>query len=83
MPNILAVAGPNSKYKLHGARCGGFWAGYWHGIICPYTCIASGFNTGVRIYEANNRGIGYDFGFLMGAAVYFRYVSTAGPNLGT
>jgi hypothetical protein len=30
MANILAVAGPNSKYKLPNAQPAGFWAGVWH-----------------------------------------------------
>ena len=31
--NVLFVAGPNSKYKLSGAKPAGFWAGFWHGIV--------------------------------------------------
>ena len=68
MANILAVAGPNSKYQLPDARPAGFWAGLWHGIICPITFIVSLFNPGVRIYEVHNRGRLYDFGFLIGAS---------------
>ena len=66
MANILAVAGPNSKYKLPGAEPAGFWAGFWHGIISPITFIVSLFNPDVRIYEVNNRGRLYDFGFIIG-----------------
>jgi hypothetical protein len=68
MANILAVAGPNSKYSLAKAPPAGFWAGVWHGLICPITFIVSLFNAKVRIYEANNRGRLYDFGFLIGAS---------------
>jgi hypothetical protein len=68
MANILAVGGPNSKYQQPGAEAAGFWAGLWHGLIVPLTFIISLFNTGVRIYEKNNRGRWYDFGFLVGAS---------------
>jgi len=67
MANILAVAGPNSKYQQPGAEPAGFWAGLWHGLICEITFIVSLFSPGVRIYETNNRGLLYDFGFLLGA----------------
>lgn len=64
--NSLLVAGPNSKYKVPHASPAGFWAGLWHGIICPITFIVSLFSSGVRIYETKNRGPLYDFGFIIG-----------------
>jgi hypothetical protein len=69
--NILAVAGPGSKYQLPGARPAGFWAGLWHGLICPITFIVSLFTPNVRIYETRNRGRLYDFGFLIGVSSAF------------
>jgi hypothetical protein len=66
MANILAIAGPNSKYQVLGAKPAGFWAGFWHGLIVPIAFIVSLFNDDVRIYEKNNRGRLYDFGFLLG-----------------
>ncbi len=71
MANILAVAGPNSKYKLPEASPAGFWSGLWHGIITPITFIVSLFNANVRIYETNNKGRLYDFGFLIGVSSNF------------
>jgi hypothetical protein len=68
MPNILAVAGSNSKYNLPGAKPAGFLAGLWHGLICPFTFLVSLFHDGVRMYETNNKGRWYDFGFLIGAS---------------
>lgn len=68
MANILAVAGPNSKYKVEGAGRAGFWVGLWHGLIVPITFIVSLFSPGVRIWETNNRGRLYDFGFILGAS---------------
>jgi len=67
MSNALAVAGPNSKYQQPGAAPAGFLAGLWHGLILPITFIISLFSTNVRIYETNNSGRWYDFGFLIGA----------------
>jgi hypothetical protein len=71
MANVLAVAGPNSKYQLPEARPAGFWAGLWHGLISPITFLVSLFNPGVRIYETKNRGLLYDFGFLIGVSGAF------------
>jgi hypothetical protein len=70
MANILAVAGPNSKYKLPNAVPAGFWAGLWHGIIAPIVFIVSLFDTRVRVYEIYNKGRRYDFGFLIGVGAY-------------
>jgi hypothetical protein len=66
MANILAVAGPNSKYQEPDAKPAGFWAGLWHGLIAPITFIVSLFDAGVRIYETNNNGRWYEFGFIIG-----------------
>jgi hypothetical protein len=71
MANALAVAGPNSKYQQSGAKPAGFWAGLWHGLISPITFLVSLFNPGVRIYETNNRGRFYDFGFIIGVSGAF------------
>jgi hypothetical protein len=80
MANVLAVAGPNSKYQLPGAAPAGFWAGFWHGIICQITFIVSLFVPGVRIYEVHNRGRWYDFGFVIGVSCYFGGGSRALPT---
>ncbi len=69
--NILAVAGPNSKYNQPGAEPAGFWAGLWHGLITPITFVVSLFTAGVRIYEVNNNGRWYDFGFIIGVSGAF------------
>ena len=71
MPNILAVAGPNSTYAAEGARPAGLLVGFWHGIICPITFFVSIFSPGVRIYEPNNTGVMYDLGFVIGIAGSF------------
>ncbi len=71
MSNILAVAGPNSKYHQAEAQPAGFWAGLWHGLIVPITFIVSLFDPGVRVYETNNNGRWYEFGFVLGVSATF------------
>lgn len=71
MANILAVAGPHSKYQQAESKPAGFWAGFWHGLIAPITFLVSLFDAGVRIYETNNNGRWYEFGFVLGASVSF------------
>ena len=44
----------------------GFWFGLWHGIISVISLIIHIFNDSVAVYEANNTGGWYDFGFLLG-----------------
>ncbi len=68
MANALAVAGPNSKFQQPDAKPAGFWAGLWHGIILPITFIIRLFNPNVGIYEINNNGKWYDFGFFLGVS---------------
>jgi hypothetical protein len=68
MANKLAVGGPNSVFQLPDAQPAGFWAGFWHGLIAPFTFIVSLFNPGVRMYETNNNGGWYDFGFVLGVS---------------
>lgn len=43
----------------------GFLSGIWHGWIAPITLIVGFFNDNIRIYEINNTGWWYDFGFYM------------------
>lgn len=68
MANLFAVGGPNSKYQQPGAAPAGFLAGLWHGLILPISFIVSIFSMDVRIYETNNSGRWYDFGFFIGAS---------------
>jgi len=49
----------------------GFWMGLWHGIISCLTLIIGIFSETVEIYERNNSGGWYDFGFLIGATAFW------------
>ena len=60
------AAGPNPAEASGGA---GFWLGLWQGFIAPFALIVSFFNDHVRIYEVNNNGGWYNFGFLIGASM--------------
>ena len=44
----------------------GFWYGLWHGVIAIIGLIVHIFNENVAVYEINNTGGWYDFGFLLG-----------------
>lgn len=44
----------------------GFWYGLWHGVISIITLVIHIFNDNVLVYEINNSGGWYDFGFLIG-----------------
>ncbi len=57
------AAGPNPSAGGGGA---GFWLGLWHGLIAPVAFVISLFRDGVGIYEVDNAGAWYDFGFVVG-----------------
>jgi len=44
----------------------GFWGGFWHGMILPFSWTASLFVDNIAIYAYNNNGGWYDFGFVLG-----------------
>ncbi len=48
----------------------GFWAGLWHGMISMITLIIGIFTDSVSVYEVDNTGGWYDFGFLVGVGVF-------------
>ena len=60
--------GPNPAEAGGGA---GFWLGLWQGFIAPFALIVSFFNDQVGIYEVNNNGGWYNFGFVLGASIFF------------
>jgi hypothetical protein len=64
------AAGPNVAAG-QGADDAGFWLGLWQGFIAPIAFIVSLFNDSVGIYEVNNTGGWYDFGFLLGVSIFF------------
>ena len=55
--------------KRFDEKPAGFLAGLWHGIICVITFVISLFTDSVHMYEVNNSGGWYNFGFLLGAAI--------------
>ncbi len=66
---LVASCAPGNERFVTGAA--GFWAGLWHGLICVFTFIISLFSDSVRMYEVNNTGGWYNFGFLLGVAIFF------------
>ena len=64
----------------HGGHpdAAGFWLGLWQGLISPITFLISLFNNHVNIYEVNNNGNWYNFGFMVGASIVFG----SGPGAG-
>lgn len=67
--SLLLMAGCAPGNEKFDAAPAGFWAGLWHGLICLVTFIIGLFTDAVRMYETNNTGGWYDFGFLLGAAI--------------
>ena len=55
----------------------GFLGGLWHGIIAPFSFIGSLFSDSIALYAVNNTGAWYDFGFVLGAGIFFGGGSSA------
>jgi hypothetical protein len=70
---VLAAcaAGANPVAQANQPDAAGFWLGLWQGLISPITFLISLFNNDVNIYEVNNNGNWYNFGFMLGVAVVF------------
>ena len=64
------AAGPNEMVDT-GPDPAGFWLGLWQGLISPITFLISLFTPDVNIYEVQNNGNWYDFGFVLGAGILF------------
>lgn len=62
--------GPNPEAR-EGKGVAGFWLGLWHGFILLFTFIISLFNRNVGIYEVNNNGGWYNFGYLLGVMIFW------------
>ena len=69
------AAGPNVTANPGGY---GFWWGLWQGMILPFSFIVSLFTDTVSIYEVDNNGNWYDFGFVLGLT--FPYGGVAGGS---
>lgn len=67
IPFILVLASCAAGHSQFTANDpAGFWYGLWHGIIAVIALVIHIFNDGVMVYEVNNTGGWYDFGFLLG-----------------
>ena len=65
--------GPNDMERTQDVegKVAGFWKGLWHGLIAPITFIISVFTDRVHLYEVHNNGTWYNFGFVLGAGLFF------------
>ena len=78
---VLAAcaAGPNPDVA-QTAQSAGFWLGLWHGLITPVTFVISLFTDHVNIYEVDNNGNWYDFGYVLGLSVAFGGMARSGAT---
>lgn len=71
VPLMLIIAASCAPDAIDISQCAtaepaGFWLGLWHGWISGVVFFVSLFNDNVAVYEVNNTGGWYDFGFLLG-----------------
>jgi hypothetical protein len=69
----IYAPGPNPLVNTpdaHGHPAG-FWLGVWHGILSPFTLLASFLTkTNVQMYEVHNDGSLYNLGFFVGILIF-------------
>lgn len=68
---VLTACAPGANPQAGTGGAAGFWLGLWHGFISPVTFVISLFTDNVNLYEVNNNGNWYDFGFVFGAGILF------------
>jgi hypothetical protein len=68
---VACAAGANAVAQAQQPDAAGFWLGLWQGVISPITFLISLFNNNVNIYEVNNNGNWYNFGFIFGVGMAF------------
>ncbi|MBN2852790.1 MAG: hypothetical protein JXQ23_08665 [Clostridia bacterium] len=60
---MILFTGCMANRDVSSGKQAGFLLGIWHGWIAPIALIVSLFNKSVTIYEANNTGWWYNFGY--------------------
>jgi len=60
---MLSLGGCFPTHSNEKEAPAGFFKGIWHGWIAPVSLIAEIFDSNIKIYETNNTGWFYDFGF--------------------
>lgn len=58
----------------------GFFMGVWHGWIAPVSLVVGLFNPSIRVYETENSGWWYDFGFYIALVGGFGGISLFRKN---
>jgi len=76
---MLTACMPNPE-RMTDPEPSGFFMGVWHGWIAPLSLIVGFFNDSTRIYDPNNTGWWYDFGFYMAVISGFGGLSLARRN---
>lgn len=67
--SIALLTGCAANNEMYLSEPAGFWAGLWHGLIIIITFIISLFTDTISIYEVNNTGGWYNFGFVLGLLI--------------
>jgi len=68
---LLSACAAPPETPLLEQNPSGFWSGIWHGLILTFSFIGSLFSENIVIYDIDNNGGWYDFGFLLGAGFFF------------
>ena len=76
--STACAAGPNSAAQSYTGDPAGFWQGLWQGFISPITFLVSLVNSDINIYEVNNNGNWYNFGFMIGVSAVFTGLARSG-----
>ena len=65
------TAGTNPHEPPRDPEPAGFLFGLWHGFISLFAFFVSLFSDSVGVYEVHNNGNWYNFGFVLGAMMFY------------
>lgn len=66
-PDVAVTStAPVARPPIRLEQPAGFVSGILHGLIAPFTLVASLFMPTIRMYDVTNSGAYYDVGFLLG-----------------
>lgn len=68
---VACTAGPNPNQPVQQTEPAGFLLGLWHGFISLFAFFVSLFSDQVGVYEVYNNGNWYNFGFVLGAMMFY------------
>lgn len=67
---LLSSCAVNHDHNYTNIEPAGFFLGLWHGLILPFSFVATFFSNDVSLYESIHNGT-YNIGYVLGLLILF------------